>query len=84
MSDGHHGGGGFFGMDFAAPVAAVAQFGEHAAGAFLAFSRAWQVECQVLEGAVRELHRKIGASAVDYHGTDKAIAVTLGSVPSQS
>ncbi|MER7794652.1 hypothetical protein [Streptomyces sp. NPDC097640] len=48
-------------------------FGEYgAASAFNDFSDAWIAECKTLEGAVRELQKKIGVSSRAYHGTDLA------------
>ncbi|MDX3230811.1 hypothetical protein [Streptomyces sp. ME19-01-6] len=52
---------------------ALMHFGEYgAAPAFNDFSDAWIAECKTLEGAVRELQKKIGVSSKAYRGTDLA------------
>jgi hypothetical protein len=73
LGQGDEGGflGGFGGL-FELP-SALMHFGEYgAAPALNDFSDAWIAECKTLEGAVRELQKKIGVSSKAYRGTDLA------------
>ncbi|MES4906647.1 MULTISPECIES: hypothetical protein [unclassified Streptomyces] len=66
--------GGFPGIGgFLELPSSLLHFGEYgAAPAFNEFSEAWIAECETLEGAVRELQKKIGVSSKAYRGTDQA------------
>lgn len=66
--------GGFPGFGgFLELPSSLMHFGEYgAAPAFNDFSDAWIAECKTLEGAVRELQKKIGVSSKAYRGTDQA------------
>ncbi|MEU1668051.1 hypothetical protein ABZ547_31650 [Streptomyces sparsogenes] len=63
-------GGGIFGFGALGVVSSLAHFGEYAGPAFTEFSDAWTAECKTLEGAVRELQKKVGVSSKAYRGTD--------------
>ncbi|MER6145051.1 hypothetical protein ABT174_34335 [Streptomyces sparsogenes] len=64
--------GGIFGFGAMELVSSLAHFGEYgAAPAFTEFSDAWTAECKTLEGAVRELQKKVGVSSKAYRGTDQ-------------